>query len=72
MKKISSNEINEVLEEKEGPYDKSLNSKSEEFKDNIEKRHRNAVVEYEMKRGKKGKLWAHSQNQLKNIVIGWI
>ena len=47
--KISSNVINEVLEEEdEGQCNKSPNSKSEELKYNIKKPCKNAVVEYKL------------------------
>ena len=45
---ISLNEINEVLEEEDERQQKSLNSKSDELKDNTEKPSRNTVVEYKM------------------------
>ena len=60
----------------EGQHNKSPNSKSDELKDNTEKPCRNTVVEYKMngseKWKKKGRLWAHSQNQVENIATGWI
>ena len=46
--KISSNEINEVLEEAERQYNKSPDSKREELKDNMKKTYRNAIMEYKM------------------------
>ena len=44
--KISSNEINEVLEEEGGQHNKCPNGKSEELKDNIEKQCRKTVAKY--------------------------
>ena len=58
--KISSNKLNDVLEEEdEGQHNKSPNSKSEELKDNTEKPCTNAVVENKMngiEEWKKGKI----------------
>ena len=58
--KISSNEVNEVLEEEdEGQHNKSPNSQSKELKDKTEKPCLNAVVECKINRSeewKKGKV----------------
>ena len=75
--KLSSNEINEILEEEdEGQQDKSPNSKIEELKDNTEKLCRNTVVDDKMngsQEWRKKEDYVHTAKiNPENIAIDWI